>query len=138
MAERLIADTGAILALVNGRDEHHDWAVSCFRGMSGSLVTCEAVLTECWHFVGGSVEALGMLVSMVEKRVLRVGFDFEENGSEVLGLLEKYRDTPMDFADACLVRMTELEKKSRVWTVDADFKIYRRNQRQVVPVLAPW
>jgi predicted nucleic acid-binding protein len=47
-------------------------------------------------------------------------------------------DVPMDFADACLVRLSEIHAKSLVWTTDSDFNIYRRHGRQVVPVMAPW
>lgn len=43
----------------------------------------------------------------------------------------------MSLADACLVRMTELEPKSVVLTLDSDFGIYKRNRRQVVPTISP-
>ena len=52
-------------------------------------------------------------------------------------LLKKYADVPMSLADACLVRMTELDRDTKVLTLDADFRIYRRNRRQVVPVIMP-
>jgi len=44
---------------------------------------------------------------------------------------------PMSFADACLVRMSELALQSVVLTLDSGFKRYRRNRRHVVPVIAP-
>lgn len=53
-------------------------------------------------------------------------------------MLEKYRDVPMDFADACLVRMTEILSPCRVWTTDSDFNVYRRLGRRTIPVIAPW
>ncbi len=56
----------------------------------------------------------------------------------VLRLLRKYADTPMSLADACLVRMTELHRDSRVFTLDRDFAAYRRNGREHIPLLAPW
>jgi hypothetical protein len=43
----------------------------------------------------------------------------------------------MDIADACLGRMTETHERSRVLTTDSHFRIYRRNGRQIIPVLAP-
>ena len=48
------------------------------------------------------------------------------------------RNVPMSFADACLVRMSEPLRQSHVLTLDSEFEIYRRNQRQRIPVLAPW
>lgn len=41
-------------------------------------------------------------------------------------LMTKYRDLPMDLADAALVRLAERERIRRVFTVDRrDFRIYR-------------
>jgi predicted nucleic acid-binding protein len=56
----------------------------------------------------------------------------------VLALLKKYADRDMDLADACIVRMTELVRDSRVVTLDrADFSVYRRSGRDVIPLIAP-
>ena len=53
-------------------------------------------------------------------------------------LLRKYADQEMDLADACIVRMTELMRDSRVVTLDrADFSVYRRNGRDLIPIIAP-
>jgi predicted nucleic acid-binding protein len=54
-----------------------------------------------------------------------------------LKLLEKYADVPMSFADACLVRMTETLNDPTLLTTDADFRIYRRHGRQVIPCVFP-
>ena len=44
----------------------------------------------------------------------------------------------IDLADACLIRLSELFPTAEVVTVDrADFAIYRRRDRKVVPFLAP-
>ena len=51
--------------------------------------------------------------------------------------MDKYADVPMSFADACLVRMTEILPDPIVITTDADFRIYRRFSRQIVPSLLP-
>lgn len=61
----------------------------------------------------------------------------QENLLAVQNLMRKYGDCPMDLADACLVRMTELEPRSLVVTTDADFSFYRRNGREVVPHVLP-
>ena len=53
-------------------------------------------------------------------------------------LMEQYRDTPMDLADASIVVMTELHKRCQVLTLDRkDFSIYRRNDRQTIDFIAP-
>jgi hypothetical protein len=43
----------------------------------------------------------------------------------------------MSLADACLVRMTELDERGIVLTLDEDFHVYRRRGRQVVPAISP-
>ena len=52
-------------------------------------------------------------------------------------LQSTYRNLPMSLADACLVRISELHSRSRVFTTDSDFRTYRRNGRQVIPTLLP-
>ncbi|MDQ5850195.1 MAG: hypothetical protein M3544_14650 [Pseudomonadota bacterium] len=71
------------------------------------------------------------------RRSLRVAFDLAQQMEPVLKLLQKYADTPMSLADACLVRMTEALSDSVILTTDADFRIYRRHSRQVVPCMMP-
>ena len=66
-----------------------------------------------------------------------VAFRLEENVEPVVKLLEKYSDVPMSLADACLVRMTETLADPLVLTTDADFRLYRRQGRQVVPCKTP-
>lgn len=41
----------------------------------------------------------------------------------------------MSLADACLVRMCEIIDHSIILTLDNDFQIYRKTNRQVIPVL---
>jgi len=62
----------------------------------------------------------------------------QDERDATLRLLRKYADTPMSFADACLVRMSELRRNSRLFTLDQDFAAYRRNGRGRIPLLAPW
>ena len=67
-----------------------------------------------------------------------LSFDLAAQAGSVLALLKKYADRDMDLADACIVRMTELTKACTVLTVDrGDFAVYRRNGRDVIPILAP-
>ena len=67
-----------------------------------------------------------------------MGFVLEQHQEQVLGFMEKYRDVPMSFADACLVRMTEILSDPLVLTTDTDFRVYRRHSRKVVPCALPY
>ena len=77
------------------------------------------------------------LLSLIQRGLITLPFRLEEEVQAVTQLLRRYRNVPMSLADACLVRMSELHTRSRVFTLDSDFRIYRRHGRQVIPVLAP-
>ena len=56
---------------------------------------------------------------------------------QVIRLMAKYRDQGMDLADACVVRMTEIQRWSQVMTVDRDFRVYRRFGRETIETIHP-
>ena len=133
LAMQKIADTGLLKALLDKSDQHHDWGYQQFL-RHAPFHTCEAVLDELGFLVGDS--RLGM--KLVARGDVVLEFSLADHVGEVLALLEKYADTPMDLADACIVRMSELIDASKVWTVDkTDFRIYRRHSRQVIPCEFP-
>lgn len=138
MIREAIADTGPIVALLDRSDVYHQWATECFKSIQSPIITCEAVFAEAWHLLGSAPPSRRTLAKLHFDGIIRVNFDFEEQSASVWPLLEKYQDVPMDLADACLVRLSELYLHRVVWTVDSDFKIYRRNKRAVIPLLAPW
>lgn len=74
---------------------------------------------------------------MLQRRSLRPAFDLSSHVPAVLKLMQKYADVPMSLADACLVRMTETHADSLILTTDADFRVYRRHSRQVLPCRMP-
>jgi hypothetical protein len=64
-----------------------------------------------------------------------ISFHLDEHIDPVKKLLLKYQSVPMSLADACLVRMSELYSNSHVFTLNNDFKLYRKNGRQVIPTI---
>ena len=74
---------------------------------------------------------------LLKRRALVCAFQLTEHLEEILKLLEKYADIPMSLADACLVRMTETLADPVLYTVDSDFRIYRRNSRLTIPCVFP-
>ena len=77
------------------------------------------------------------LFALAEDGVIRIGLRFEEERTPLRELMARYRDVPMSLADATLVRLAELNDDSRVFTLDADFRIYRRHRNKIIPVLMP-
>lgn len=134
---RIIIDTGPLVAYFNRRDRWHRWATEQMTALRPPLVTCDPVLTEaCFliHRAGGNPADL---VRKVTQRSLQIGLDLADDAAAVESLMQRYEDTPMSLADACVVRMSELLPDCRVFTLDADFEHYRRNGRQSIPLLRP-
>ena len=133
----VIVDTGPLVALLNRRDEHHRWARDVLETIQPPLLTCESVLSEaCFllqRFPGGSAAVLELL----NRRIIDLRFSFAVEADRVSRLMNKYQDMPMSLADACLVRMTELNPESPVLTLDGDFRVYRKERRQRISVLTP-
>jgi len=129
-----IADTGLIVALLNRDDRHHEWALEIARTISEPLLTCEAVLSEAAFQVGSVKWVLGL----VREGFLKIAFDLSGNFEEVVELAERYRDWAPGLADLCIIRMSELNEGLPVLTVDeSDFRVYRRNRRDVIPIVCP-
>lgn len=137
MSKVVLADAGALVALLDRGDAHHAWAQDCFRKMPSALHTCEPVLTETLHLLRRAPPSDRALLALWGRDILRVTCAAENDKKILAQTVARYGKVPMSFADACLVRMSELHSDCVVWTTDSDFKIYRRHGRQVIPVLTP-
>ena len=129
-----IADAGLIIAALDERDAHHGWAASQLRRESPPWLVCEPVLAE----IAASIGTPEPVLEMLQVGDLEIAFALDENRTEVLALVRKYRDQGMDLADACVVRMSELFEDSVVYTADRkDFSVYRRHGRRPVRCAFP-
>jgi len=135
MAASVVVDAGFLVALLSRRDVHHAWAIASAQRFGPPWQTCEAVVSEAIHLLG--VRGRPPLVALLRRRSLIVSFELSRELEPVLRLMEKYAHVPMSVADACLVRMTETNAEPVVLTTDADFRIYRRHSRQIVPSVTP-
>lgn len=130
---RGIADTGFLVAFANARDLHHPWALDVAGQITEPLLTCEPVLAETAFHLGDA----GIVVEMIEEGLIRLAFDCDDHIAQLAALAKRYRDRKPDLADLCLIRMSELHSKHSVITVDKDFRVYRRNKREVIPLISP-
>ena len=129
-----IADTGFIVAFLNPRDQHHPWAVNVPTECESPLLTCEPVVTEATYLLA-DVEPVLRLFST---GLLKLNFDLEPNRSQIRELAFRFADQQPDLADLCIVRMSELFPHHRVVSTDRkDFTVYRRHQRELIPLLLP-
>lgn len=135
MAANRIADSGFLVALLADRDTDHEWAIAQAARFPRPWKTCEAAISEAFYLLGPPGAAA--LATLLQRGSVVCAFDFAAHVDDVLRLMKKYRDVPMAFADACLVRMTEIFSEPMLLTTDSHFHIYRRHGRQVVPHVSP-
>ena len=76
-------------------------------------------------------------MNLIKREFIKIAFNITEQVERIEQLSKKYSDTPMDFADACLVRMSEIYPTSKIFTIDNDFRIYRKQDKKVVSLLIP-
>ena len=133
----ILVDTGPLVALLVRGEAHHEWAAAVATQLEPPLYTCDAVLVETCHLVTRLSGNPAPVLEMVERGLVRLHFSLHDEFEPVRKLMHRYRDVPMSLADACLVRMSELHTGARIFTLDSDFRIYRRLGRQAIPQIAP-
>jgi predicted nucleic acid-binding protein len=133
---RALADTGALLACLDRDDRWHARCREAFGHFRLPLSTSDAVLTELFHLVGDhprDVEAAWAFIRSGAVAVLPIS---DPDLPDLEALMRKYRDRPMDFADATLVHLAQRETFSTVFTIDHDdFETYRVGGRKRLRIL---
>lgn len=129
-----ILDAGPLIAALNRRDHYHRWACDTLEHIGPPFYSCAEAMAEAAAMTGQAAA----IVEMIQAGEIILGFALSEQTAGVLSLLKRYADRDMDLADACIVRMTELMTEVRVLTLDrTDFAVYRRNGRDLIPIIAP-
>jgi predicted nucleic acid-binding protein len=132
-----IVDAGPLIALFDDTERHHGWARIQIAELDVPLLACEPVLVEVMHRLRRFSRAQDALFALLEKDAVRIAFHVEEHIAALRRLHDKYRDRPISFADACIVRMAELNERHAVLTLDADFTVYRKHGRTPLSVIYP-
>jgi predicted nucleic acid-binding protein len=133
----LFVDAGPLVALLDRRDRHHSWVLGVLGQAEAPLFTCEPVLTEACFLVRRSHEAEDALLDLIARGALRSEFRVDTEVDQIRRLMKKYADVPMSLADACLVRMSEINPRAAVLTLEAHFRVYRRNRNRAIQILMP-
>jgi len=132
-ANKIIVDSGPLVGYLDSSDQWHAWANSFLASLPSPFLTCESVLSEASYLLNGD----DGLLEMLEIGMLEIAPLFPSQTIRIRALMEKY-SPQMQLADACLVRLSELYPSASVLTTDAaDFRIYRRNRSEKIPLLLP-
>jgi len=134
---RTFLDTGPLVAFLNRNDQWHEWSKAQMGALSPPLLTCEPVLTEACFLIHRNGGQPAEVLKKVQAGVIEVALEIKTESAALEALMRRYADTPMSLADACLVRLSELHSDCQVFTLDTDFRRYRRHGRQVIPLLVP-
>lgn len=137
MYRQVLLDTGPLVALLNRRDSCHEWAKLQWKQIEPPLLTCEAVIAEACFLLQNVYGCQEAVMSLIETEVIQLSFNLKAEIQPIKALSTRYRSVPMSLADGCLVRMAELYLHSSVLTLDSDFRIYRKNKNQVIPLIIP-
>ena len=122
----VLVDAGPLVALVNRGDTHHRRCVDALKTIRDPMLTVWPAVTEALFLVRDSWPAQAALLEMIESRVVELLPLDEDDVPRMMELMGKYRDLPMDLADAALVRVAERERLRHVFTLDQrDFRVYR-------------
>ena len=133
----IIADTGVIVGLIYEKDQWHEFAIEQAVNLPVPYFTCEAVITEACFLLSAVRGGEEKVLQMVKKGVLQIDFSLSAEVESIEVLMKKYKDVPMSLADACLVRMSELIENSVVFTLDSDFRVYRKNGKNEILLIIP-
>ena len=129
----ILTDAGPLVALVDQGEPDHDACVACLPDLSGPMVTTWPAFAEAMYLLGeaGGWRAQGMLWSILQQGDLEIAVQSSDDYERMRVLMQKYRDLPMDLADASLVRLAEERRARDIFTLDErDFRIYRIHGRQ--------
>lgn len=132
-----LLDTGPLVSFLASGLKHHAWAVEQWKRLRPPLLTCEPVLTEAAFLLKREDRDTDPLFALLERGVIRIALAVEEEQADLRALMRRYRDRPMSLADACLVRLSEIHTTAEVFTLDSDFRIYRRHGNRVIPARMP-
>ena len=127
----VLVDAGPLVALIDAGDAHHVTCVDAFKAFRDPLITVWPAFTEAMHLLGNSWRGQKALWSRLETDALTLAPLDDSDAPRMRELMEKYRDLPMDLADAALVRVAEREGLTRIFTLDRrHFSIYRPGRRR--------
>ena len=120
-----LIDTGPCIALFDRDDRFHTDIKSFMKNFRGRLVTSWVVVTETLHMLDFDYRVQVDFIRWVDRGALDVAGPIREDTHRIIELTEKYRDQPIDFADATLLAIAERRQLNSIISIDSDFQIYR-------------
>ncbi len=133
----VLVDTGFLAAVYNKREPLHSLCVRVYESLDHPLATCEAVITEALHLLRFTPGAAENMLASIEKGAIETPFRLNRSAASVRTIMTKYRDTPADFADACVIQMADELESGDILTLDRHFQHYRWRGNRPFRMLIP-
>jgi predicted nucleic acid-binding protein len=125
MLNTILIDAGPIIALFDKDDTYHKAVMTFMKGKGFKFITTMPVITEVSHMLDFSIEAQLAFLEWIMKEGVIIHDVKQGDISRIVELVKKYKDLPMDFADATLVVAAEQTGIKNIVSIDPDFDIYR-------------
>ncbi|MBP0020976.1 MAG: PIN domain-containing protein [Cyanobacteria bacterium SBLK] len=135
MKQSILIDTGPLVALISRRESYHKWVTQQVANLPYPFLTCEAVITEACFLLHDVYNGEDTVMEFVSTGNIQIPFQLTAESESIRVLMKRYQNVPMSFADACLVRMSELIKGSCILTLDSDFRVYRKNRNEAIDLI---
>ncbi len=132
-----LLDTGPLVSALVAAQQHSNWVVEQWKLLRPPFLTCEPVLTEAAFLLEREGFEAHEIFRLIESGTIRVAISVQQEQADLRALMHRYRNRPMSLADACMVRLSELYPDGEVFTLDSDFRVYRRYGNKVIPVRMP-
>jgi len=135
-----LIDTGPLYAFFNKRDQWNWWVGRTLGEYEPPLYTCEGVISETTFLLQRSSLEIGGLIELITRGhlVVQSTFTSKNDQERIQQILTNYQNLSASFADACLVRMAEVNNSTQIMSLDSDFKIYRKYDGEPLNLIAPF
>lgn len=130
--KKTLIDAGPLIALFDKSDNYHDRCIKFIKKYRGRLVTSWAVVTEVLYMLDFCVEAQVDFLRWLQRDAVEIFPLDKESIARIIDFSKIYADLPMDFADATLMVISELEKIHDIITIDSEFLIYRNLRKEIL------
>jgi predicted nucleic acid-binding protein len=121
----VLLDAGPIVAMLDRSEYYHQECAELAADLEAPLITCEAVIAEACYLLRAVKGAAAAVLENVDRGNFLIPYRLTGRAAQVGKLMKKYANLPIDLADACLVDIASQLGSGRIWTLDADFQIYR-------------
>lgn len=126
MSDAVLMDAGPLVALLDKADRHHLLCRRAIEGLDPEFIAVWPAIAEASHLLKKVDRGQATLLDLISSRRFKIATLDREDIPRIRELMAKYRDLPMDLADAAIVRVAERERINRVFTIDQkDFRVYR-------------